>query len=99
MDDRQIRSAAKSLCGLPVFSGVTPTRVPSDLSRPTEAIAIAHILFLLREVPHHLDSGKTGKAVRWLCFAQGVLWAHGLAATGELKNLMRPKDTTYNENI
>ena len=36
-----------------------------------------------------LDAGERERAMRWLGFAQGVLWAHGIYAVNELREQNR----------
>ena len=47
---------------------------------------LSHCLWLLNEIPGMLLAGKREKAMRWLCWCQGVAFAKGWVSTiDELK--------------
>lgn len=48
-----------------------------------------HLVFMCEEGSTYAE-GRREKAMRWLGFVQGALWAHGLAPIDELKNMNRP---------
>lgn len=49
----------------------------------------AHLLWMLTQIPHHLENGRHAKAERWVCFIQGVLWGNSDATISELKDMNR----------
>ena len=49
-----------------------------------------HIVFMCEEGSSYVE-GRREKAMRWLGFVQGALWAHGLAPIEDLKNMNRPE--------
>lgn len=46
----------------------------------------AHILWMCSEARKHLEADKVEKAMRWLGFIQGVLWADSHCTIAELKD-------------
>lgn len=50
---------------------------------PDNESALAHIKWMCQEIASMED---TGKAVRWLCFVQGVLWMTGRRTIDEMRN-------------
>lgn len=54
--------------------GVQPGQFPSAYRMPTEAGAIQHALWMCHEAKKFAVE-KPEKAMRWLCFVQGVLWS------------------------
>jgi hypothetical protein len=49
-----------------------------------------HLLFMCVEGQKLVDEEKVEKAMRWLGFLQGVLWANSWFCLDELKNHSRP---------
>lgn len=52
--------------------------------------AAQHALYMLAILPQLVLEGRREKAMRWLGFVQGVLWAHGCASIDELKRINMP---------
>lgn len=48
-----------------------------------------HVIFMCVEGASYAE-GRREKAMRWLGFVQGALWAHDFAVIEELKNMNRP---------
>jgi hypothetical protein len=48
-----------------------------------------HLVFMCEEGARYAEHRRE-KAMRWLGFVQGALWAHGLAPVSELKTMNRP---------
>ncbi len=94
MDGHKILQAAEFHRSFLLHTGVAPSRVDQDLLGPTAPQAFAHALWLVSEVPD-LVEGHREKAMRWVCFTQGVLWRDGLICTRVLKDVMRPDGSTY----
>lgn len=53
---------------------------------------VRHLLFVCAEIPKFLDEQRIDKAMRWLGFAQGVVWAGGMASIDSLKEMNRPDE-------
>jgi hypothetical protein len=53
---------------------MTPDQIPPGEKMPTEEGAIQHVLWMCREAKT-FAAEKPEKAMRWLCFVQGVLWS------------------------
>ena len=51
---------------------------------------LRHALWMVREA-REFASGNPDKAHRWLGFAQGVMWATGLATIEDMKDDNRPQ--------
>jgi len=51
---------------------------------------LAHLNFMCSEGQKLIEEGRTEKAMRWLGFLQGVLWARGFYSLDDLKNHSRP---------
>jgi hypothetical protein len=76
-------------------SGVAPKQLPPSLTglRWHELKAgdlIAHFKFMCEEAPKFVDVGQVPKAMRWLGFIQGVLWAESDFSLEELKTHSKP---------
>lgn len=50
-----------------------------------------HIAFMLGRIPELVAAGRREKAMRWLGFVQGYLWAKGIASIDALKAANRPE--------
>ncbi len=77
-----------------LFGGELIYRVPPNVvletgSRASMRDALAHTRAMHRVAQTHLERGKTEKGMRWLCFAQGVLWATGGCTIDDLKEFNR----------
>lgn len=71
-----------------------PEKLPDDSVHPDQPRQINHTFYVLSMVMEHYDAGKIEKAMRWLGFAQGVLWALKISTLAELKEANRPKETS-----
>ena len=94
MDGQKILPAATFQSSFLSHTGVAPNRADQDLLGPTRQQAFAHALWLVGEVPGMVADHRE-KAMRWVCFTQGVLWRDGLICTRVLKDVMRPDGSTY----
>ncbi len=79
------RACAGTLNAL--FSGAGVHR-PIERGSPAE-----HVTWMLAKIPEFMDAGRREKAMRWLGFAQGYVWANGYAGIDELKEANRPAET------
>jgi hypothetical protein len=75
-----------------------PARADQDLLGPSAEQAFAHARWLIGEVPMLVRNHRE-KAMRWVCFTQGVLWDRGLIKTRVLKDVMRPDGSTYSSAV
>ncbi len=51
---------------------------------------LAHLRFMCIEAQKFVDEDRIEKAMRWLGFLQGVLWARGFYSLDDIKNHSRP---------
>jgi hypothetical protein len=51
---------------------------------------LAHLRFMCIEAQKFVDEDRVEKAMRWLGFLQGVLWAREFYSLDDLKNHSRP---------
>ena len=61
-------------------------RWPSENPIHGRADRSAHILWMCSEARKHLEADKVEKAMRWLGFIQGVLWADSFYTIEEMKD-------------
>jgi len=54
------------------------------------SIIIPHWLYMCQEAQTFVDAGCVKKAMRWLGFLQGALWANGYFTLDELKHHSMP---------
>lgn len=50
-----------------------------------------HLVFMCEEGASYSEERRE-KAMRWLGFVQGALWAHGLSPIADLRNMNRPDE-------
>jgi hypothetical protein len=98
MDGHKILQASAFHRSFLSHTGVVPARADQDLLGPSRQQAFAHALWLVSEVPSLVDDQRE-KAMRWVCFTQGVLWRDGLICTRVLKDVMRPSESTYSSSV
>jgi hypothetical protein len=53
-------------------------------------LSLGYLKFICIEAAKFVDEGRIEKAMRWLGFLQGVLWARGFYSLDDLKNHSRP---------
>jgi len=60
-----------------------------DMNRSYECLApravSAHLLYMVEAAVDMVTAGELEKAMRWLCFIQGVIWATNGAHINELR--------------
>ncbi len=61
-------------------------RAPSNATVEGARTQILHLTWMIDEALGWPDESRE-KAMRWLCFAQGVLWANGIVTIDEMKVL------------
>jgi hypothetical protein len=72
---------------------------PSRNEDPETAIdpdqAKHHLAWMCEETRNLIDEGRIEKAMRWLGFLQGALWALHLRTLEQMKNDNKPADVAY----
>ena len=59
----------------------------SDLKGPQTHESLEHAAWMLEQIPWFINNDDhVAKAMRWLCFVQGVLWREGLTTIEEMRN-------------
>jgi hypothetical protein len=61
-------------------------RTTADFPRSRQ---LEHVAWMCTEIQRALGAGEREKAMRWLGFSQGVLWAQGVYAVNELREQNR----------
>lgn len=69
----------------------SPIRFPADDPRPSLLQQLNHIYWMALEARAFAES-KPAKAMRWLCFIQGVLWREGGFTIAAFKDDNRSED-------
>jgi len=57
----------------------------------SKADMASHVLYMSREIFTFIIDGRREKAMRWLGFIQGYLWANNIQSITELKDTNKPK--------
>jgi hypothetical protein len=70
-----------------------PVRFPAEAEKPNLLQQINHIYWMAEEAKKFAES-KPDKAMRWLCFIQGVLWREGGFTIAEFKDDNRSEELT-----
>lgn len=80
MEVEQILSVVKKYDNMLLNMGVV------NITRENEnPESLAHIRWMINEIPNQIMDGKIEKANRWLGFIQGVFWVKGIADIHQLK--------------
>lgn len=58
-----------------------------NLIVPQENTALAHVLYMCKQIDGFIATDKLDKANRWIGFAQGVLWIYGVASIDESRKI------------
>lgn len=66
-------------------SAITPKRFPAEKSGPTTGEAMEHAYWMALETRAFAESSPH-KAMRWLCFIQGVMWSNYDSTIDEFKD-------------
>ena len=81
MEIQQIIDVAKKYDNLLIEMGVVEANRDNENTE-----SLAHLRWMLNEIPKHLEMGKLDKANRWLGFIQGVFWVKKFSSIHELKD-------------
>ncbi len=60
-----------------------------------ERAALGHVLWMCVEAQKFVNEGRMEKAMRWLGFIQGALWARSYSSIEDLKVDNMPPGATY----
>jgi hypothetical protein len=91
MNKEQVIKVAQDYQKDLVDIGAEALRFPGDVNAPSSAQALDHVLWMCTEVQRFAQEDKLEKAMRWLGFIQGVLWALGE------ENIEKLKKDNYSE--
>lgn len=95
MESRTILAASELHSSFLMHTGVVPARADENLLSPSNEQAFQHLSWMMNECGVFIRDERREKAMRWVCFAQGVLWDRGLANIRFLKDVMRDKSLPY----
>jgi hypothetical protein len=91
MTDDQVKQVVTSYQARLSKEGYRPVQV--DFDRTTAGVPrsrqLEHVSWMCVEIQAAVAGGDRDKAMRWLGFAQGVLWAHGVYAVNEMREQNR----------
>jgi hypothetical protein len=91
MTDQQVMQVVAAYQARLSKEGYQPSRI--DFDRTTASFPrsrqLEHVAWMCTEIQAALAAGERERAMRWLGFTQGVLWAQGVFAVNELKEQNR----------
>ncbi len=86
----------ENICGYALLSApIEPKQLNSDLYECFNVDPISHlqhVLWMCIEAQSLVDQGRIEKAMRWLGFVQGFMWALDLRTLESLKNDSKPAE-------
>lgn len=104
MDKNQVIAALKKYEGrLGMHSSFKAERLPESEMGKTQIsiaqrLALNHVLWMCGETRKLAEEDRIEKAMRWLGFIQGVLWAMNYSSINSLKVDNMPPGETFDEN-
>lgn len=85
MDTAQILKVSVKYESLLQVTGATPRKCDTSLNiGPGDICAYEHCLWMCEEI-RKVALSDPEKAVRWLCFIQGILWVSGKASIDSMR--------------
>jgi hypothetical protein len=91
MTDEQVKLVVTAYQARLTREGYQPVQI--DFDRTTASFPrsrqLEHVAWMCAGILAALAAGHREKAMRWLGFAQGVLWAHGVYAVAEMREQNR----------
>jgi len=91
MTDEQVKQVVTAYQARLTREGYQPVQI--DFDRTTAAFPrsrqLEHVAWMCSEILVALAAGEREKAMRWLGFTQGVLWAQGVYAVNEMREQNR----------
>lgn len=85
MDGSDVRRACTA-ARTALFTGAG-VHLPIERGEPVE-----HVTWMLAKIPDLYEAGRIEKAMRWLGFVQGFIWACDFAGIDEMKSWNRPQE-------
>lgn len=67
--------------------GASHLRANLDSIKPSDVVALGHVLYMCSACDNFIYAGKLDKVQRWIGFAQGVLWLTGVASIDESREV------------
>ena len=91
MTDAQVKQVVKAYQDRLEREGYRPAQIAFDRTTASfpRSRQLEHTAWMCLEIQKALDGGERERAMRWLGFTQGVLWAHGIYAVDELREQNR----------
>jgi hypothetical protein len=89
--DAQVKQVVKAYQDRLEREGYRPAQIAFDRTTASfpRSRQLEHTAWMCLEIQRALDAGDRERAMRWLGFTQGVLWAHGIYAVDELREQNR----------
>jgi hypothetical protein len=91
MTDEQVKRVVTAYQERLTREGYQPVQI--DFDRTTASFPrsrqLEHVAWMCGEILRALDAGERERAMRWLGFTQGVLWAQGVYAVNEMREQNR----------
>lgn len=88
MEGAKVLQVTATIADLLRQRGCTPMR---DNSHPN----LNHLLWMCTKIPSLIQEERLDKAMRWLGFLQGALWALEILSVEESKRLNMPEGATF----
>lgn len=86
MDPKQILKVSSKYGVILHSLHAKPVRSDTSLNaKPGSPSNLDHCLWMCQEIEHQVQLGERDKAVRWLCFIQGVLWSNGYMSIDSMR--------------
>jgi hypothetical protein len=89
--DDQVKQVVQAYQERLAREGYRPHQI--DFDRTTAGFPrsrqLEHVAWMCAEVERAIGAGERERAMRWLGFTQGVLWAQGVYAVNEMKEQNR----------
>jgi hypothetical protein len=91
MDSTQILKISSKYETILKATGVYAVKSDTSLNvGPGNSKAFEHCLWMCYEIERQVRAGERDKAMRWVCFIQGVLWVSGLLSIDSMRDDNRP---------
>lgn len=88
MTGSQVIEVADKYAAIPEIAAAAPARDSTSVNR-------GHIHWMCLQIPVFVHEQRIEKAMRWLGFVQGALWALGLSTVEEMKRDNKPLSEGY----
>jgi hypothetical protein len=86
MDHTQILNISSKYKGILQGKGAKPQFCDTSLNITSgDPCIYDHCLFMCNMIDKFAEDGEYLKAIRWVCFIQGVLWNSGLASIDSMR--------------